>query len=343
MMADRIRVVLVGCGGVARTYREVYSTHERVEVVATCDVELEHARAAAGGAAGALVTTDAAEALSVAADLAVISTPNDLHLRQAVTALRGGMHVLLQKPIARTSAEAREILTVADEVGRRVGLYMSGLDHPLVHDVRDAVRSGWFGTVAKMRLALAHLGGLKQPAGSWRTSARRSGGGSFLLLAPHLVHLAQWISGQPIVNIVGSQARVAADHIEGDDVSSVVGTFGDRSALEISTGWCFTEHEVAVYGTDGTIRYLDQDLLVVKGNQPLDGRMFDYTDVGRTQRFTGLVPPPMGERANPYEQHRAAIQSVLDDTPFPVPGADGLRDLEIIENVQGQVPLVGAR
>src|SRR5712671_6698512 len=92
-----INVAFVGCGGMAAHYIDVYRNLDYVRLASTIDPAI----------AGA--SSDFAGALAPEIDAVVINTPNHLHGPQAIAAIEAGKHVLLQKPVANTLADADAI------------------------------------------------------------------------------------------------------------------------------------------------------------------------------------------------------------------------------------------
>jgi len=327
-----LRVTLIGCGGIARAYRDVYRTHPGVQLVAACDVNPEEAAAAARGHNGALITQDLQEALRTPADLCVISTPNDLHAQHTVAALESGSAVLVQKPIARTFIESETVLEAQEKFGLPVGVYMSSLDNPVHHDMRKAVAEGWFGTVVKLKLVLAHRGGLSWGSDSWRSSSTRTGGGSWLMLAPHLIHLAQWITGQSVTTITGAQGRLALAHIEGDDITSAVAALDGGTLVEVTTGWSHDDVSVEVFGTEGSFRYRSDTEVILHGERDFHGSAVRHRG-GDTPSILSFPSPPMGALDNPLEQHAEAIKAMTQGKQFACTAAEAARDMRILDAV----------
>ncbi len=110
-----MNVSMVGCGGMAAHYLAVYRDLDWVRVVSCVDTNLESAQRAAQefGCEGA---TDFHRALAPEVDAVVISTPNSEHRAQAVSAIEAGKHVLLQKPVAASLADAEAIAAAAAQV-----------------------------------------------------------------------------------------------------------------------------------------------------------------------------------------------------------------------------------
>jgi predicted dehydrogenase len=113
------KIAIVGCGGVSRMHFEAYQAHpERVHVVAACDVNPERV-AWAQSEYGVPQGFTSIEAAVAEADweVAVVSTPT--HVREAaVTALaKAGKHIMVEKPMANSYAEARRLVETCEEAG----------------------------------------------------------------------------------------------------------------------------------------------------------------------------------------------------------------------------------
>ena len=114
-MPEALRVAVVGVGYLGRFHAKIYSELEGVELVTVVDSDPERARAVAEEY-GCAWTTDAAE-LHGAIDAVSVVVPTRDHLEVARPLLEAGIHMLLEKPIARTTEEAETLVRVADEAG----------------------------------------------------------------------------------------------------------------------------------------------------------------------------------------------------------------------------------
>ena len=132
----KLRIAVVGCGGITQHYLKVYRALDWVEVAVCIDANLERAEKASLFLSSA-ASSDFTASLRSEIDAVIINTPNHLHGEQAVAALEANKHVLLQKPVAASVAEAEAIGEAAKQAEKRgqvCGLYMSYFDQPLVHD-----------------------------------------------------------------------------------------------------------------------------------------------------------------------------------------------------------------
>lgn len=342
-----MNVSFVGCGGMAANYLNVYRDLDWVRVVSCIDVNLENARRAAGqvGQGQALPTSDYAAALEPGVDAVIISTPNSLHRPQAVAAIEAGKHVLLQKPVAANLPDAEAIAAAAGGSTRTVGLYMSYFDQPLVHDLREMVSQGWLGGLVHCYARLMHKGGMMwsgealQGNRTWRSSVEETGGGCFIQLAVHYIHIFEWISAARVVRATGFTRNLHSPGIEGEDLACAVLEMDSGAMITIDTAWCAHGEELSVHGTLGRANYRNNQWLELASSAgPFQGRVARYSG-GLTQAFGGpqgeeqqveIRPPAFGDVANPLNQHRAFLEAARDGRPAFVSIASGVRDMRVV-------------
>ncbi len=238
MASDYLRVAMLGAGAVAAKYVKLYAEYPRSRLVAVYDVSKAAAESAAG-VTGARVADSEEALLADDIDAVVINTPNFLHARQTAAALKAGKHVLLQKPMTVTAAEAAELAEVAARSGRRLGIYMNSLDNAVFRDVKAMIAGGTLGRIGAVNAKLANGTASRWKADGkevWRQSKAAVGGGSFAMLAYHYINLCQWLLGQPIVAVQATGKNLMSPHIEGDDIMSALVAFGDGALGVIEIG-----------------------------------------------------------------------------------------------------------
>lgn len=121
-MTDILRIGIIGCGGIAhQKHFPALSRNNRVEIVAFCDIIPERAEEAAKkfGVTGAKTYTDYKELLEdKAIDAVHVLTPNVSHCEISVNALEAGKHVLCEKPMAATAADAEKMMDAYKKSGK---------------------------------------------------------------------------------------------------------------------------------------------------------------------------------------------------------------------------------
>jgi len=140
-------------------------------------------------------------------DLVDICTPGDTHAEIAIAALEAGKHVLCEKPLANTVAEA-EAMTAAAERARRSGVRsMVGFTYrrvPAIALARQLVAAGRIGHVRHVRAAYLQdwIIDPETPM-SWRLQKERAGSGALSDIGAHVIDLTQHITGESITGVSG--------------------------------------------------------------------------------------------------------------------------------------------
>jgi predicted dehydrogenase len=162
-------------------------------------------------------------------DAVVISTPHDAHTEPALAALEHGLHVLLEKPMALTSADAIAIVNAAEQTGRVFTLGYNSRGLGGWRAIKGAVDGGAIGTVRQLTAVCAmdtrklwgeipvsqedqaffasgnplgaFIGDLFKP-GYWRTDVAQMGGGMFVDSGTHIVDMMLWLGGGPATEAI---------------------------------------------------------------------------------------------------------------------------------------------
>lgn len=144
-----IRVGIIGSGGIARAHAAAYKTMENVEIVAVADIVPGKAKefVEKEQLTAAKPFEDHRRLLELDLDGVSICTPNKAHCGTTIDALRAGKHVLLEKPMSVTLAEAIEMVQVGKETGRMLSIGFQPRYDPNMDIIRDIVQSGQLGNV----------------------------------------------------------------------------------------------------------------------------------------------------------------------------------------------------
>ncbi|HSL58732.1 MAG TPA: Gfo/Idh/MocA family oxidoreductase [Acidimicrobiales bacterium] len=193
-------------------------------------------------------------------DAVVIGTPNSLHHPQAMWALAQGKHVLVDKPMALTVAEGREMAAAADAAGRVLAVGHMWRHRSEVVALRDRIAAGGLGRVVRTHGWGVHAGW--GPSG-WFTDPELAGGGALIDMGIHALDTARFLLGDP--RPVRVQASIGhgefADHgLDDDGLVLVDWDDGTRSLVEF--GWWQPrlgglEADTEVLGTAGHARIWD--------------------------------------------------------------------------------------
>ncbi|MBO5306354.1 MAG: Gfo/Idh/MocA family oxidoreductase [Clostridia bacterium] len=205
---NEVKVALIGYGGIAGSHKRGYDLLAKqnapVRLVAVCDIRPETFKGATkinlGGTGGSLddiaTYTDFEKMLAeVDFDMADICVPTYLHKKITVRMLRAGKHVLCEKPMALSSAECDEMITVAAEQGKRLMIGQCLRFEPTYLYLKRCIEDGRFGKLKNLsmeRLSIMPRWGFE----NWFFDHEKSGGVA-LDLHIHDIDMARFLLGEP--------------------------------------------------------------------------------------------------------------------------------------------------
>lgn len=209
-MSSTRAALVVGCGDVSRVHLQAIADIEGIELAGVCDTDPEALEAAVAGT-GAPGFASLAEALETAApDVVHVCTPHDAHVDATLTALEAGVHVIQEKPVAHTLAEAQRLVDAVARLqaraGRRapkVGICLQNRYNVSSVELRRMLDSGALGAVRGAYATVAWSRSADYyPSKPWRGTLARSGGGLLMNQAPHILDLIAWLLG-PVTAVQG--------------------------------------------------------------------------------------------------------------------------------------------
>lgn len=189
-----MRIAIVGAGLQARRRAAVIAASTNGELAVVTAVPLASAAKLAREVYADASSDWAKAVVRPDVDAVVICTPPDSHAEIACTALRAGKHVLCEKPLARSCAEAQRIVDEAEAAGRILWCGFNHRYHLALRQVREWLEQGYLGEAMYLR---ARYGICGRPGyeHEWRADPRRVGGGHLMEQGIHLVDLARWFIG----------------------------------------------------------------------------------------------------------------------------------------------------
>lgn len=235
-MAEPLKVGIVGGGAIAQVaHLPVLKKLKGVEVSAICDTDLPKARALADRFGVRDAYDDIEEMLGYdALDACVVCTPNHLHEAHVLAALSAGLHVLVEKPIAMTTASVQKVIRAAEKRDRVVMVGMNHRYRPDVQTVRSFVQSGELGTIDSVRGSW-HVFRPSRSQLGWRQRSELSGGGAMLDLGLTMLDLSLWLANSP------APARVSAA------LDRPKGAKGERAVEESGSAFVVCENGACLF------------------------------------------------------------------------------------------------
>ncbi len=281
-------------------------------------------------------------------DAVAIVTPNFLHAPMAIAALEAGFHVLCEKPMAMSVAEAEAIAAAVEASGREFALAFTYCGYPLIEEARARVANGDLGKVRLVQVEYLQ-GWLSQPVDTdgnkqaeWRTDPARAGiGGCLGDIGTHAFQLAEHVSGLRTDAVCAELTTHVPGRRLDDDVSALLRFDGGaRGTLKVTQVAAGEENglRLRIHGERGglewaqmepntlTMRWLDRPIEVLRaggpGLHPATASMF-RTPGGHPEGYIEAF-------ATIYRAFAATIRG----SQVWFPGVDdGLRTMRFVEAV----------
>jgi len=251
-----------------------------------------------------------------------IPLPNHLHAEWTIAAAEAGKHVLCEKPLAMTAAQAEGMIAACDTAGvYLMEAFMYRL-HPLWLKTKQMVDGGAIGDVRALRAVFSYFN--DDPSDI--RNKTESGGGALYDIGCYAVSAARLIFGSEPTSV---NASILRDERFGTDiVTSALLEFGDRHATFVCSTQMEPDQRVDIYGTKGRL------VIEIPFNIPPDMPT-------RLLQVAGGSPPVDPDvviheiaTADPYTVEADAFsRAVRDGTPVPVPVTDTVANLEVIEAI----------
>jgi predicted dehydrogenase len=186
-----LRVAIIGCGLIGAKRAAALAPED--ELLACCDIE-EGAALDLAERHGARACVNVEELLETDPEVVVVATVHDRLAELAERALRGGSHVLVEKPAGTSRMQIEGLIAVQRASGRLVKVGFNHRFHPGIERVVAEVHSGRHGELMHVRARYGH-GGRVGYEREWRSDPERSGGGELIDQGMHLLDLSHWLAG----------------------------------------------------------------------------------------------------------------------------------------------------
>lgn len=198
-------------------------------------------------------------------DVVSIVTPNHMHFAPAKMALENGFHVICDKPVSFSLAEAKKLKEVINRTGLTFALTHNYTGYPMVKQARHMIRSGAIGAIRKVIVEYPQ-GWLSFPAeqqgskqAEWRTDPKRSGiAGAVGDIGTHAENLAEYITGLKITEMCADVSTFVEGRLLDDDANILLhfdnGAKGILHCSQICNG-DLNGLNIRVYGELGTLQW----------------------------------------------------------------------------------------
>jgi scyllo-inositol 2-dehydrogenase (NADP+) len=250
------RTGIIGYGGMGRDYhfKRVSELTDCVKVRAVFDIrESARQRAREDG----LIAYDNIGAFlsDPEIDIVVIATPNHVHKKYAVAAMRAGKNVICEKPVTMNAAEMHEILDVRNETGKQFAVHQNRRWDGGFRKLKIIVESGLIGELFYIKHRVHGTGGA---IGGWRSDV--SNGGGFLMdWGIHLLDRTIWLMRQHKIIEVNGIVKKLRSMTDDNAIVNITFDNGCRLLVETMMYAGFPEPLFEVHGDRGAFILKDED------------------------------------------------------------------------------------
>lgn len=317
--ASPLRIGVVGLGWAGETHVKAYQKLDNVSVVAWAGLEddkREKLTATYNVERGFTYWEDLVAQEDI--DAISIASPNFLHAPIAIAALKSGKHVLCEKPLARTGAEADSMVQAAKEAQR---VLMTSFNRRYRGDMqllKQYIEEGKLGRIYYAKAYWMRRKGIPG-MGGWFTSRERAGGGPLIDLGVHVLDMALYLIGEPeILTVTASTYAEFGPRGHGgrndnkwlgeptlydvEDLATAFLRLGDGGTLLLEASWATHSN----YGDDfGIILY------GTEGGAEIKVKNYSWHDTLRIYTDVHGVPSEIAPMTGPGEDHLGVIRQFV--------------------------------
>jgi predicted dehydrogenase len=255
-------------------------------------------------------------------DAVYVPLPNHLHAQWGIAAARAGKHVLCEKPLAMTAADAEALVDAGRESGVTIMEAFMYRQHPSWVAVRELLASGRIGRLTAVDSWFSYY--LEDPTNI--RNIQDVGGGALYDIGCYCINLSRMLFGEEPASVASTIVRDPASGV--DILTSALLVF----PAGVATFTCATRVEpdqrVSIYGTTGRIE------IEIPFNIPPDRATRVFVIAGGDPPVAPATEILEFAPADPYgvEVDRFA-EAVLDGAPVPVTGEDSVANMRVIERL----------
>jgi predicted dehydrogenase len=321
-MKGKVRVGVVGLGIWGQNHALAYSDYHRCELSVVCDLDKDRAQEL-GGRYNCDWTTSVEELASSDVEAFSIATPDFAHFEPATALLEAGKHVIVEKPLATTVADAKAMVATAAKAGTKFMVDFHARWHPLFMGAKSYVEKGELGEPVMAYARLSDTIHVPTEMLGW---GGRSGPEWFLF--PHTMDVVRWLIERDPVEVYskGHRGVLAAKGIDCWDAIQALVEFEGRAFCTFEASWIVpnsytnvVDNRLTLYGTEGGLELRNEPNLWV------------FTDRFHTPFSSESITRYGKVSGYQYEPIRYFVDCVADDIAPEATGQDGLMVTALIE------------
>jgi UDP-N-acetylglucosamine 3-dehydrogenase len=316
-----LKAAVIGVGAMGQHHARVYDQMPDVQLVGVVDANAE-----VGGRIAQLhhtvAYTDYHRLLDEARpEVVTVAVPTQLHRQVALDALEAGCHILIEKPIAATEKQARELIERADVLGHKLMVGHVVRFDPAVQALKGRLEAGELGRIFQVRC---------RRLGPFPSRVRDVG--VVIDLATHDLDIMHYLTGQEAVRVYAETEQRIHSVCEDVLVGTVRLADGTIGLLDINWLTPTKVRELTVTGERGMflVDHLTQDLYLYE-NAEANSERWGAISLLRGVSEGCMIRYPVRKYEPLQAELEGFVQAVVNDEPVPVGGEDGLLALRLAQ------------
>ncbi len=317
----KIKVGIVGVGNMGAHHLRIYMAMQNVEIISLCDINKNNLEQASRICKWATLYREYQEMfMKEKLDAVSIVVPTEFHKDAALAAIKSKIHILLEKPIAQTSAEAKEILSQLEHSEIKCLIGHIERFNPAIHVLKKQLEQGMYGTIYSVQVNRIGV----YPIGNVNTDIVKE-------LAIHDIDIIQTLFQTRIKKIFAVQKGNI--YSKCNDLLSSILVLENGTIVYLNVNWIspIKKRELIITAEKGLVHldYINQDLFYYK--HPHEN---PYTDDLLFKRKEGEMVKISVYKEEPLKQELHHFIDCISNNKQPVVSAkDGLEALESAEKV----------
>lgn len=318
-MKKRLRVIIVGCGYFGqKRIQACLQLRSLVDITGIVDTDIANAKKAASSLHVPFAKTIKELLKITPGDVAIVAVPNRYHAPITCEALRCGLHVLCEKPLAISTKEAKKIVAASHLYRRFVKTGSNHRFFPTIQKLHSVLVEGKVGTILSLYGTIGNNG--EHTKNSWFWEKHISGGGTYIDNACHVLDIARWCMGD-FTTCTGMTQNTFWKQSDVEDIACGIYTTKQGQIANISSSWTQWDGYLSlkITGTKGyvCINSANNNQLIV-GDKNGHKKIYDFSN----------------KQPSSYQDELSYFVSCIHSNRQPFPNAaDGVAVIQMIEAV----------
>ena len=333
----RIGFAVVGCGHIGKRHAEMIVRDPGAELVALCDIRPREELGIEAHDIPFFSSINDLLASGLLIDVVCICTPNGLHAEMAIQAIEGGFHVVIEKPMALTKADAEKVIYSALAYTRQVFCVMQNRYSPPSAWIKEMIESKRLGDIYMVQInCYWNRDERYYKPGGWHGNAQLDGGTLFTQFS-HFIDIMYWLFGD-IYHIQGQLADFNHQELtDFEDSGTIIFDFINGGIGSLN------------YSTSVWDKNLESSMTIVAqhGSIKIGGQYMDKVEYCHVKDYTMPELPPTNP-GNDYGAYKGSAQNhnfVIDNVVRVLSGKqesittnvlEGMKVVDIIQRIYEQ-------